>query len=103
MKKLFISILLVIMSCCFFVACGGDDPGNDETTLLTFENIVFNNQTIDYDGDEHSIVATGVPQGASVVYTNAGPFVDAGEYNIGVKISKENYIIVMFVIVVFVC
>ena len=58
---------------------------------INFTGIAFESQTIDYDGNGHTIVATGVPQGASVNYTNAGPYVLPGSYDIGVEISAQGY------------
>lgn len=66
-----------------------------KTVTLTINalnfDIDFEDDTVNYNGENHTIVATGQPSGATVTYTNAGPFVNAGEYNIGVSISKEGY------------
>ena len=88
MKRILLLIMLVMTSCCFFVACNG---GPSEPSNQNFTGIVFANKTIDYNGEQHTIVATGVPQGASVEYTNAGPYINAGEYDISVKISADGY------------
>ena len=58
---------------------------------LTFTTVVFNNKTLDYNGEEHTIEATGVPENATVTYTNNGPFVNAGEYNISIKVKAVGY------------
>ena len=86
MKKILAIVLIVVSACCLF-ACGGGQPATP-----SFTNIVFNDVTIDYDGNEHTIVATGIPADASVTYTNEGPFVLPGKYDIGVKVEKEGYL-----------
>ena len=88
MKKILLTILIVLSSFCFLCACSSEpsNPTNKDFTGITFES-----QTIDYDGSEHTIVATGMPQGASVNYTNAGPYVLPGSYEIGVEISAQGY------------
>ena len=95
MKSKFLTILLAIVSVMclsvFFVGCGENPDNPSDPTKETFTGIVFNDKMLDYDGEEHTIVATGVPEGASVVYTNAGPFVNAGESNIGLKVTKDGY------------
>lgn len=88
MKKVLLMIMLVVTAVCFLAACN-DKPS--DTQNQDFIGILFENQTINYDGEEHTIIATGVPEGASVVYTNAGPYKNAGEYNISVSISADGY------------
>lgn len=56
-----------------------------------FTTIVFGNQTLDYDGESHTITASGIPSDAKVQYTNNGPFVNAGEYDITIKVTADNY------------
>lgn len=73
----------------------GGDSGNGGNgggeTLLDFSGIVFENVTLDYDGAQHTIKASNVPTTASVSYVNAGPFVNAGEYEISVSVSASGY------------
>ena len=88
MKKVLLMIMLVVTAVCFLAACN-DKPSN--TQNQDFIGIVFENQTIDYDGEEHTITATGVPEGVSAVYTNAGPYKNAGEYDISIAVSAEGY------------
>jgi len=98
-------LLSLVFSCCL-VACAphGTPPEPDPTptpnpgdetpkdpTKQNFVGIVFDSLEVDYDGNSHTIVATGMPDDAVVEYTNAGPFINAGEYNIGVKITKDGY------------
>ena len=115
--KTILLILLVMVAICCFVACGstdntGDQGGGTENVgggnedggqesggtesggsseNQNFTGIVFNDLTIDYDGQEHTIIATGISANASVTYTNAGPFKDAGEYSISVLVKANGY------------
>ncbi len=84
-------IFLIAISCFGLFGCGTNDGGNNDFELQKFSNIVFKSEVIDYDGELHTIEVANVPDFADVQYENNGPFVDAGEYNIGVKISAENY------------
>ena len=88
MKKVLLMIMLVVTAVCFLAACN-DKPS--DTQNQDFVGILFEDQTIDYNGEEHTIIATGVLEGASVEYTNAGPYKNAGEYNISVSISADGY------------
>ena len=86
MKLLRMLALIVFVLPFAFVlsACGDND-------LKTFENIIFANQTIDYDGQEHEIVLNGeLPQGVNVVYEdNKGT--NAGVYNAKATLTLEGY------------
>ena len=92
MRKIFLSallsVLLIICSAVFLTACNND---NADGGKLNFSSIVFNDTTLDYDGEEHTIEATGIPQGATVEYSNKGPYKNAGEYTISVNISAPEY------------
>lgn len=89
LKRVVCLLLLCVSAICLCVGCGEkpEEPSGKED----FTGIVFANQTLDYDGQEHTIVATGIPEGATVEYTNAGPFVNAGQYSITVSVSMEGY------------
>ena len=102
--KILLTVLsVVVIATCCFMACSKPDDGGSTTPQnppvvsppaeqnQDFTGIVFNDLEIDYDGNPHTITATGVPSGANVVYTNAGPFTEVGEYNITVKITKDGY------------
>ena len=100
MKKIIAIMLLLLISCCSLIACNStpsepstpDTPGNPGSSVQQeFTGIVFESKTLNYDGEEHTIVATGIPSGATVTYMNEGPFVKAGQYNITIKVSKEDY------------
>ena len=89
--KLLLCVLVFSASACFAVACSSTPP-NDDQGLQTFTGVVFEDLTVDYDGNEHTIIVNSeLPEGTNVIYTNNGPFIDAGEYKISVKISKEGY------------
>ena len=59
--------------------------------MKTFSGIDFKDETVDYNGEAHTITATGMPDGSIVTYTNAGPFTDVGTYVVGVTVCKEGY------------
>lgn len=67
----------------------GNEDGNPQ--LQNFTGITFEDKTVNYDGQTHTIDAVGVPSFATVEYTNHGPFTNAGTYTIGVKVSADNY------------
>lgn len=89
--RLIILLSFVIFSSCLFVACGLVNTGDNEEGAKTFSSIEFNNKTLDYDGEEHTIVATGAPNSATITYTNDGPFKEPGVYQIGVTIKADGY------------
>ena len=92
MKKVLIStllsLMLFILSVGLMTACDNSEPVENKKT---FSSVVFNDITMDYDGEEHTIIATGVPEGATVTYTNEGPYILPGSYDIGVTIEAEGY------------
>lgn len=62
------------------------------TTLLDFENAVFESKTFPYDGKYHTLdEVSGIPNGTTVTYTNNEPKIDAGTYNVSAKLEKEGY------------
>ena len=62
-----------------------------EAADMDEDAISFEDLTVAYTGDPYTIEATGYPEDATITYTNAGPYTDVGEYEIGLKIEKENY------------
>ena len=108
MKKI-IWIICVVLICALalaLVACGDKDKGQnnaetptgDESSqnnqpveqLAEFEGITFLGDSVEYDGDVHTITASGVPEGATVTYTqNAGT--NVGAYNATATVSKAGY------------
>lgn len=83
--KIFVLLMFVLPLVFLLSACGESED------LETFADIVFANQTVDYDGQEHEIVISGdLPSGVSVVYEN-NKGVNAGVYEARVTISMEGY------------
>ncbi len=59
-------------------------------TKATFSNIEFENATVEYDGEPHSIYVVGAPEFATVTYTNNAK-TSVGTYQVTAKISATNY------------
>ena len=107
MKKIIYLLLFIFMlslaSCVVSTPSinpGKDDPGTNqpsdpnqpgESTLLEFEGIVFDDKAVIYDGNEHTIEVTNLPSFASVTYTNAGPHINVGTYEITAEVKAEGY------------
>ena len=82
------------------ITCNGYTTLNLEAVLTinkaSFENVVFENMSVEYDGQPHTIEAT-VPEtyitaGASVTYSQGGnTFTKPGYYPVTVTVSLENY------------
>lgn len=96
-KKYIASITLVADAKEIIIKSEGDQNHNGldlvkeiDLAKLNFENLVFEDLTVTYDGLAHDIELKEVPEGATVTYTNNGQ-VDSGEYLISVEISKEGY------------
>ncbi len=58
--------------------------------LLDIEDVVFENTSVVYDGNKHSI-AVNLPSGASVEYVGDHEFINAGTYTVNAIISKDGY------------
>ena len=90
MKKILFLILLLVgfslVSCVY-----PQETPSPEETLLDFENIEFSDESVTYDGKEHTIIVSGAPDFAEVTYTNDGPYVNVGEYEITATISANGY------------
>ncbi|MGM0934062.1 MAG: MBG domain-containing protein [Bacteroidota bacterium] len=52
--------------------------------------VTFEDETFIYDGTEHSIFVTGLPEGATVAYSNNGQ-TNAGTYTVTATVSKPGY------------
>ncbi|MBR7141685.1 MAG: hypothetical protein IKD03_06015 [Clostridia bacterium] len=89
MKKILSVLFVVVVALFAFVACDTAPPASSGAE--NFTGIAFSDVTVDYDGQEHTIVAMNVPDFATMEYVNAGPFVNAGTYSVGVKINAPNY------------
>lgn len=62
--------------------------GDIEKQNYDMSKVVFRDKTVTYDGNIHTIVATNLPDGVSVVYEN-NEHIDAGTYIITAKFSGD--------------
>ena len=82
--KIIAMIMLILPLAFMLSACGDND-------LKTFTDVVFANQTVDYDGGEHEIIIAGeLPDGVSIVYEN-NKGTNAGVYNAKATLTLEGY------------
>ena len=69
-------------------------PTSKEVSLVVekaeIAGVTFTGDTFTYDGTEHNIFVTGLPEGATVKYENNGQ-IDAGTYTVTATVSQENY------------
>lgn len=84
MKKQLLTLFCASFYLLSLVGCGGS-PKSD------FTGISFANDTIDYDGETHTLLASGVPDFATASYTNAGPFTNPGSYEMTCKVTAKDY------------
>lgn len=59
--------------------------------LKDFTGISFKSKTITYNGEEHSLVLTGAPEGATITYSKNNGQTDVGVYTITATVSLEGY------------
>lgn len=110
MKRL---LKVLIVSLIFLTSCGGsndkgDTPSSNVKPSVSvptpsvsssspkiekkyFEGITLNGKTVTYDGNEHKLEAQGVPEFAKITYSNNGPFINAGEYEVSILVTAEGY------------
>ena len=83
-------VLMVTLLTCCLVACGdkGNTPENPE--LKKFTSVKFEDSAVYFDGEEHELLCSGLPDGATVVYTNNKGTED-GVYSAKAVVSKEGY------------
>ena len=109
MKKFIVlTFCLIVTICLVLVSCGeesiiesqseiesvcisSESEKENESKLSQFTGITFNDKVVDYDGKAHKIEISGAPSFATVQYSNAGPFVNAGTYTVNVTISASGY------------
>ncbi len=77
---------LTILSGLMYVTSCGTDDGPKITTL---EDIVLEEKTVAYDGQEHSIEVNGLPKGWTVTYSNNNK-VNPGQYYVEAKITDKD-------------
>lgn len=104
MKKFF-SRFLVIVGCLLLgistlLATGCDCGGNGDDGLNTFENLFLEDQTVAYDGNNHSLAVSGLDNypDVTVEYFYAGVLSEnnvgvsaIGEYNVKATVSADGY------------
>lgn len=56
-----------------------------------FEGLVFEDMSITYDGNPHTIVVSNLPEGATVTYVGEIQFVNVGAYEIEAVVKKDGY------------
>ena len=104
-KRIFLIILCLaaVFACAFgLAACGGGDDGgsgsdNTQTEQSTntqkgtydMSGVVFANSTVTYDGQEHSIIATNLPEGVTATYEGNGK-VNVGTYTVTAHFTGDN-------------
>lgn len=64
MKKIVLTICLLLLSVSLFSCANTEDTPNDEHDGITFESII-----VLYDGEAHSIYVSNLPEGYYVFYT----------------------------------
>lgn len=79
-------VLLAILSVITLVGCNNNNGGGSEKPPIVektdITGITFENKTVEYDGNSHSIEITGnLPEGVTVSYTNNGQ-TEVGQYSI---------------------
>lgn len=92
----FVTLVIAVLAMMTLVACGGkggDEGGGTtppDSQLKKFDNLKFESATFDYDGTERVLTVTGLPEGATVQYTN-NKGTDAGVYKAKAVVTKEGY------------
>lgn len=92
----FVTLVIAVLAMMTLVACGGkggDEGGGTtppDSQLKKFDNLKFESATFDYDGTERVLTVTGLPEGATVQYTN-NKGTDAGVYKAKAVVTKDGY------------
>ncbi len=92
--KVLMVIVIISMASAMLISCEAVTDkiivDSGDVTLLDFTGIVFEDVSYDHDGTIKSIVATGIPTGATATYTN-NTATDVGEYTAEVTVTQEGY------------
>lgn len=93
-KALFLMVILAITL--VFASCGQDAPPqtpneNPGAANQDMSGVIFEGASATYDGTEKTIEVSGLPEGASVIYSPSNSYKEAGSYNISAKITKAGY------------
>ncbi|MCM1195325.1 MAG: DUF5050 domain-containing protein, partial [Firmicutes bacterium] len=87
-KLLFSLIIVLTVVATLLIAC---ENNNNPPTEKEFNGIVFEDMTVTYDGQEHSLTVSGnIPDGANVVYEN-NKGREEGTYNAKATVSCDGY------------
>ena len=97
-KVLLLSAVLLFSSCKNKKEDVNNSSKSDSVSQLSstlakkFSDILFEDQTYDYDGKEHILKeAEGYPDGTNVSYEGRNPYKDCGSYSAKVHLKKEGY------------
>ena len=55
------------------------------------EGVSFTDMTVEYDGTEKAIEVAGLPSGATVTYSPANVFKDAGVYTVTATVKQDGF------------
>ena len=77
--------LTILSGLMYVTSCGADDGPK----ITTLEDIVLEEKTVAYDGQEHSIEVNGLPKGWTVTYSNNNK-VNPGQYYVEAKITDKD-------------
>ena len=90
MKKIFLLLSLIFslsIGTVFFVSCTRNNTVNIDESWKN--QIKFEDQSFDYDGNEHSIYVEGLPEAATVTYSGNNK-VNPGEYNVFANVTYND-------------
>ena len=90
MKKIFLLLTLIFslsIGTVFFVSCTRNNTVNIDESWKN--QIKFEDQSFDYDGNEHSIYVEGLPEAATVTYSGNNK-VNPGEYNVFANVTYND-------------
>jgi hypothetical protein len=95
------TLLVALSSLLLLSACGPESPVSapasspsssaTSSALKEFEGLTFENQSVVYDGQKHSLVVNNVPADATIAYSGQD-YVNAGSYAIAATINKTGYV-----------
>lgn len=64
---------------------------NESPDLLNFSGVTFENVTVDYDGQQHTLEVNGAPDDTNISYQGTRSATDAGTYNVTATLTKTGY------------
>ena len=90
--RLFLLLCIVFCGCLVFSSCEDTKTPTptqnnaDDEYKKALEAVVFNDLTIDYDGQPHNLKVENLPEGATVTYSRTD-LVEPGKYKINAKLE----------------